>query len=420
MQPHSVDAEVRRHLRHNFTINLLDGSFFGFALGFGSFVTVIPLFVRNLTASALLIGLVPAIHNVGWQLPQLFTAGWVSRMRRFKPAVIAMTVHERLPFLGLATIAWFLPRLETSTALTLTFLMLVWQGLGGGFTANAWTSMISKVMPADVRGTFFGLQSAAANGFAALSAVAAGYLLEHVPPPANFALCFLLTAVFMGVSLAFLAGTREPSSPAMQQAAPDQWQTAARILRTNRSFAWFLMVRTLSHFALMASAFYMVYAVERFHLSADRAGLLTGAYMASLILVNPLLGWLGDRWSHRLLMVMGLCSAALSALLAWWAPDPAWFYAVLLLLSPGVAVVWITALTMTTHFGTESERPVYIGLSNTLPAPAAILAPVLGGLLADHAGYSATFLATAAAGLVTALLLFLFVRDPRHERSVGT
>ena len=37
-------------------------------------------------------------------------------------------------------------------------------------------------------------------------------------------------------------------------------------------------------------------------------------------------------------------------------------------------------------FGSEAERPVYIGLSNTLIAPATILAPVLGGLIADLAG----------------------------------
>jgi hypothetical protein len=27
------------------------------------------------------------------------------------------------------------------------FLFLTWQGLGGGFTANPWTSMISKIIP---------------------------------------------------------------------------------------------------------------------------------------------------------------------------------------------------------------------------------------------------------------------------------
>ena len=100
------------HLKHNLIVNILDGAFFGLAIGFASYVTVIPLFVNSLTDSATLVGLVPAIHAVGWQLPQLFTAARVTRLRRVKPMVMWMTVQERLPFIGMAIIAWFVPSLE--------------------------------------------------------------------------------------------------------------------------------------------------------------------------------------------------------------------------------------------------------------------------------------------------------------------
>jgi hypothetical protein len=154
----SVEDYNTRNLRFNFTIGMFDGAFFGLAIGFASFIAIIPLFVSHLTDSALLIGLVPAIHNVGWQFPQLLTAGWVARLRRYKPVVMWLTIHERLPFLGLAAVAWFLPALGARNALILTFLLLVWQGFGGGFTANPWTNMISKIMPSGLHGTFFGSQ----------------------------------------------------------------------------------------------------------------------------------------------------------------------------------------------------------------------------------------------------------------------
>ncbi len=92
---------LAKDLRNNLTANLLDGAFFGFAMGFASFVTILPLFVRSMTGSAILIGLIPAIHNVGWQLPQLFTAGLVARQKRYRPLVLAMTIHERLPVPGI-------------------------------------------------------------------------------------------------------------------------------------------------------------------------------------------------------------------------------------------------------------------------------------------------------------------------------
>ena len=116
-----VEREVRKHLRHNVTVNLLDGAFFGLGWGFGSIGTIVPLFVSRMTNSALLIGLIPAIHAVGWQLPQLFMANSVSRLRRYKPMVMLMTINERLPYLGLALVAWFLVSLGVKAALILTF-----------------------------------------------------------------------------------------------------------------------------------------------------------------------------------------------------------------------------------------------------------------------------------------------------------
>jgi len=67
------------------------------------------------------------------------------------------------------------------------------------------------------------------------------------------------------------------------------------------------------------------------------------------------------------------------------------------------------------QFGRESERPVYIGLSNTLIAPATILAPILGGWMADSAGFELTFLLSAVGGVLTALLLLTLVKDPQQS-----
>jgi MFS family permease len=95
---------------------------------------------------------VPAIHGAGWLLPQLFTANHTAGLRRYKRTVLMMTIHERLPFLGFAIVALMLPKIGLQAGLVLTFMLLIWQGLGGGFTANAWTSMISKIMPPESRG----------------------------------------------------------------------------------------------------------------------------------------------------------------------------------------------------------------------------------------------------------------------------
>jgi predicted MFS family arabinose efflux permease len=106
----------------------------------------------------------------------------------------------------------------------------------------------------------------------------------------------------------------------------------------------------------------------------------------------------------------------LSSLLAWGGPSIGWLYPVFILAGLANVAYWTIGMAMTVEFGTEETRPTYIGLSNTLVAPASFLAPLLGGWIADAAGFQTTFMISAVVGLVTAAMLFWMVRDPRHVR----
>ncbi len=419
-----LEAYIQKHLRFNFTIGLLDGGFFGLGMGFASFSAIIPLFVHHFTESALLIGLVPAIHNMGWQLPQLLMAGWLGRVQRFKPLMLWMTISERLPFLGLAVVALLSSHLGSSAVLALTFLMLVWQGCGAGLAANPWTSMISKVIPHDLLGTFFGTQSAAFNGFAGLSAILAGIILDQVARPISFSICFTLTFVAMAFSFLFLSMTREPkTTPPMQQQGNALWSKSWAILRRDRNFVAFLGVRVLSQFGGMAFAFYVIYAVQQYNMSDSAAGIMVAILLIGQVILSPVMGRLGDRWSHRAVMSLGAVGAALSAILAWQATSVEWFYAIFLLEAVAVVAIWTIPLAMSVSFTHNAdERPIYIGMANTIPAPATILAPVLGGWLADVAGYHATFAVSALFAISMAVALWFVVKDPtrRSARELAT
>jgi MFS family permease len=417
----TLEESVRTHLKYNITVNLLDGAFYGLGWGFGSVGTIITLFVSRMTHSAVLIGLIPAIHAVGWQLPQLFMANSVSRLRRYKSMVMWMTIHERLPYLALALVAMFMSALGNKAALVLTFTILIWQGLGAGFTANGWQSMIAKIIPPDWRGTFFGAQAAWANVLISVAAVAAGYILDKVHDPLNFAICFTLTVAGMGLSMVFLGLTREPvdnqkTIPARQ---PSPWKGGLEILRRDRNFSAFLVVRLLSQFATMGFAFYIVYGLRRFGMSDLTAGFLTAAVTITSTIANALMGWLGDRLGHRAMLIAGSIAVTLSSLMAWGAPSLNWMYLVFILSGLANVAYWTIGMAITTEFGSEETRPTYIGLSNTLVAPFTFIAPLLGGWIADIAGFQTTFIVSAVGGLVIAALLFWLVRDPRPRQSIS-
>jgi MFS family permease len=414
-----MDKESSKHFRHNYIYNLLDGGFFGFGLGFGSFTTILPLFVSTLTKSAILIGLIPAIHNMGWQLPQLMTANKISRMTRIKPFVLLMTIQERLPFLLLAVVAFFIPSLGPKLALVLIYFLLIWQGLGAGLTANAWQNLIGKIFPSDYRATFFGLQSAAANLFASLGAILAGFILLRIESPDDFALCFSLTFLLMGVSWICLNQTREQPKELEFDGpvAPSVFQNTVTILRRDIPFRWFIISRLLNQVGLMSYAFFIVYAVKYHQMSETMAGVMTSVLFITQVGANPLLGWLADHWSHSATLMIGAISTALSAIVALFAPSIYWFYLVFMLAGIGNTAFWTIGIAISLEFGTEAERPTYVGLSNTLISPATIGAPVLGGWLADTFGYSTTFICSAIFAILTCFVLNWFVKDPKRLKS---
>lgn len=397
-----------------------DGALFGFGVGFASYTAVIPLFISTLTSSATLIGLVPAIHNMGWQLLQLFTANRISKMERVKSFVMFMTVHERLPILGLALVSLFSPKIGVTTSLILSFILLIWQGLGAGSTANAWQIMISKVIPAEIRATFYGFQAAGSNLLSSLGAFLSGLILSKLAPPNNFAVCFFIASALYVVSWIFLNLTREPIRPVDPQALTPKplWKNMHEILVSDKSFRNYLVSRFISQFGLMSYAFITVFAVSQMGMSTFHAGIMTSILLITQVVASPLLGRISDSWSRKGVLILGCVSSAASALLALIITNHNLFAIVFVLAGISNAAYWTIGLTISLEFGNEDQRPVYVGMSNSLVAPSTILAPLLGGLLADIFGYPVTFITSAGLAILSIFILGVMVKDPEATEIV--
>lgn len=409
-----MQNNTRHHVGYNMVVNVVDGGFFGLGLGFASTVTVVPLFVATLTDSALIIGLISALHLIGWQLPQILTANRVASLRRYKPMMMWLTIQERAPYFGLALVALLAPQLGRELTLALAFILFAWQALGGGFTATAWQSMVAKIFPTRLHGTFYGLQSAAANLASGIGAVIAGFILQGAGVQYGFALCFFVCAIAVFISFGLLGMTREAESPveAVVTRTPREFIAGLRaILARDEAFRWFILARIAGQTAIAAFAFYTIYATRRFDMPPAVGGILAGVLLISQMVGSTLLGWAGDRWGYRNMFAIGGVAAAASAFLAWTATSLETFYVVFALAGVASAGMWTVALAMLASFGTTGERPYYIGLCNSLIAPATLFAPILGGWLADNFGFGATFALSIGAAVAACSVMLLAIRS---------
>ncbi len=412
-----LSQDLQDKLRHNAVVNILDGSFFGLSiLGLASYVTIVPLFLSYLTESTALIGFVATLFHIGWQVPQLLTSNYVAGLRRFKPMVLAMTLLERVPYFGLALVAFSIPAIGTDLALLLTVLLLGWQSLGGGFTGTAWQSMISKIMPPHRLGTFFGLQSACINLFGAGGALLASYILAHLEFPQSFSLLFLIAAISLVVSFVFLAQTYEPASEPKDIVERVPWREFGgrlrSILRADDNFRWFLIARGLTSLSLTVVSFFTIFGIRRYQMTPEFASVMTSVLLVSNTLSSALVGWAGDRWGHRRVLMLGNVGTVLTIAIALLAPDVTWFYLVFALTGIVNTTQWSTILTITVQFSSVAERPFYIGMANTLIAPVTVFAPIIGGWLVDAASFELAFTLFALAALLSLLVYLIPMRDP--------
>ena len=412
----TYQAEVKRHFRWNFVVNVLDGALFWFGINFVAPSTILPLYVRHLTDSRLLIGLIATIAGAGWYLPQLFTASYVERSPRKKPIVTKVGFFaERLSFLFMAASAFLFAGTSPALALALFFVTLTWHTVGAGIIAVAWQELVAKVIPVNYRGRLLGIANFGGTATGILGAALAASILDRYPFPTNFALCFALGFVFILLSWLSLALTREPPLHSRKPAVSlsEYWRRLPIVLRRDSNFAAYLLARVITVLGRMGIGFLTVYAAERWQLTDSQAGFYTTVILVGQASGNLVFGPLADQRGHKLVLEMSLGLSAFSMLVAVVAPSPTWMYAVFGAVGALTASDILSMLGIVMEFTSPDDRPTYMGLASTVPGLFAAIAPVIGGWIASRATYRMTFLVAAILTLAAWAVLHWMVRDPR-------
>lgn len=422
-----VEDRFAPHLRWNVALLGLDMALFVGGISFSAWTTILPLYVRHLSGSNLVLGLMPAIRNLGIYLPPIFVSAYVERLLLYKPYVLLWTIWERLPYLLLAgATVWLWPQHPTLLLLTF-FVLLGTSTVAGGVCTPAWLQMVSLMIPMRLRGRFFGMASGVGGLLAVAGAAMTAALLRHYPFPTNFALCFLATFAFLCASFVALALGREPANPGATRRPPPRpfWsylRTLPPLLRRERNFAVFLLASIFANLGMAISPFLAVAASRNLHVSDAQVGIYSGVLVATATLGSVGWGWLGDHAGYRLVLLAGTLAGLLSlslAVVALGASSAGLFFGVFAALGAYSSAIQLASFTVVTEFGTEGERPTYIALSSLALAPVALIAPILGGALADRLGYAAIFLGTCVALLCACALFAFAVRDPRAAHVAG-
>jgi MFS family permease len=315
--------------------------------------------------------------------------------------------------MGLAV--WAFAARSPTLLLVAFFLLLASTALGNGIATPAWFTMIGKVLPVRRRGIFFGVSGGLGALMGIVGAHFVGQVLDTVPYPDNFGWLFTVAFVFCAVSWIGLALNREPDSPVVKQQIPlrHYFRQLPNVLRGNRNYSRFLVAYAVSRLGAMAVGFFLVFGNTSYRLTGTQVGTLTAILIGTQAVMNVVWGWIGDRAGHKFVLTSSAFILTLASLVAWSSSSEASLVIAFILLGTAIASDNVSRFNIVLEFAVPEDQPTYIGLTNTLLAPAVALGPILGGWLATVLDYRGMFLIAAVLAVVGGLMLLAWVREPR-------
>jgi len=409
-----VHPEVKKNFKRNFFANLLDAAFWFFGESFAASYTIMPVFISTLTDSPILIGLIPALDGAGWFLPQLFLARTLEGKNRRMPMVRIFGIFDRVPFLFLALGAYLIPQVNKQAALILVLVIYAIKVFSSGLMALPWQELIATVIPVSHRGRYWGYSLILGKLMGLGSAAITGIILVSITYPYNYATMFLIGFFAVSISYVFLNLNIEPEIP--RQVSADSFSLLTRIkdvFREDRNFLIYLINRGFIFLAGMALVFATVYGINKYNLPIAQSATFTAIMLTSEIIGFGIWGNLGDRSGYKrvietsqLILILGIgCLLLVNSL---WA-----LYLVFALMSFAHSGEYIADQNFAMEFGSEEDRPTYIGMSKTLTGPFFLLAPIIGGSLIQFWGYKSMFLAALILSVIAFVIIKFLVRDPR-------
>jgi MFS family permease len=416
----SIHPDIIKNFKRNSFANLLDTAFWCFGGSFTAAYTIMPVFLSTLTDSPILIGLIPALEAIGWFLPQLFLAKYLEGINQRLPFVQKLGIFERLPFLLLAIGAFVIPGLDQKVALILILIIYMIKVFSSGLVALPWQELMATVIPVSHRGRYWGISLIVGKLIGLVGAFITGLILARIAYPNSYAIMFLIGFIAVSISFLFLSLNVEPVIERQSsQVDPGIWSRIKKTLGKDKNFGIYLINRGFAFMSSMGMAFFTVYGIQKFNLPISQSATFTAVMFASEIVGYGIWGNLGDKAGYK--RVIEFCSfLSIIGLFSILFVGSVWgLFIVFGILCFAHSGEYISDQNFAMEFGSEKDRPTYIGMSKTLTGPFFLVAPIVGGSIIKLWGYKSMFLVALIVSVVAFLIIKFFVKDPRKIKEIG-
>jgi MFS family permease len=408
MKSFTTNPTVNKSLK----LSVFDGAAFNAMMGLTQ--DFMSPFALALKASTAQIGLLSSLPNLALALSQLGSP-WISERLRSRKSLL-------VPFVSLQAIVWLpifiMPQLFDTTAVWWLIGLFTAGSVFGALGNPAWGSMMADLVPAGMRGRYFGFRNKI-GGATLLSCFFIGGLILQLSSKQvmlGFGLLFGSAVVFRLASAYFLSKMYEPP----MRRCPDAWHPIQELknLPGTKVGRLSLFVGAMMLATYVASPFFAVYMLKQLGFGYGAFVVVTASASVANFLFMGFWGRRADKSGH--LKVVRLTALMIPFVPAIWLISHSVAYLIVIQVFSGFA--WSGFNLSSTNLLYESAAPERrtraIAVYNALSGTAMCFGALIGGLIATRlpeiAGQSFLTLFLLSGILRGAVVLFLL---PRAEAS---
>ena len=367
-----------------------------FALGFG--------------ATKFHISLLSAVPGLFGNLMQLPASLLVEKTGRRKSLIISTGI--------IARIGWMLVLLSPFIFKDVTgvyFIIAVLSGISlvSAVTTPAWTSLVSDIIPREVRGRFFAARNIVMNVGALLTVNLAGQIVERGGFPLGYVASISVFLVLSWVSLLVFSKVSDVpflSSRRWDCGEERRWLDM-EVLRAPVFSAW-VAISTFFNFAVgIVGSLFGAYLIQDLGGRPVHLAYMTFGGTLMSIIGQRFWGPVSDRKGHKFAVYVSAFLTAFVPLLWFFARNP--WQAVIAETFSGLAWSGWTLCTfnLVLDITPAGKRPSYVATANFIGGLTAFVAPLIGGYLSQFYTLRPLMLISAAGRFATGVLVLLFIRD---------
>ncbi|HEV8080074.1 MAG TPA: MFS transporter [Chitinophagaceae bacterium] len=376
--------------------------FLGFATSFGAHIVAVnlPFYAEKVGIGLTMIGLLIAIYDFAEIIAKPVFGGLADKKGMKKALYLGIIIFI------LASLLY--PFVPPKFLIVVRFL----QGLGGASLSAVSLAMVGTLYKEN-KGKAFGIYNAIKGAGYVVSPIIGGAIVMR----SNFGGIFYACAGigFIALLLAFtLPADKQKGSAAFDDDDDDfSFKSLFAVFKNKTLAPWFLIIVINMFFVGILFGFLPVRIHELGYNPFD-TGLLLSVTTVSYLLVQPVAGWLADKYNQVLILRLGMLLSIVST-----AAIP-FVTGTLLIITCivagiGIGVVWTNSDALVSKLAKENEMGATMGVAGSFKELGDMIGPLLMGALSQALGLKWGFVICAVLGGIALLVTIMVAQKPTAQ-----